>query len=375
VRSRDDRAIADDVLTDRQLNRATLARQLLLERAACGVADTVTRLVGMQAQEPKNPYVALWSRLRDFDPDQLEALLLDREVVRIVCLRGTIHLVTADDALVLRPLCQPVLDAELTRHPEVKPVLATGVDLEPVLAFARELLAEAGPRTQAQIRAAMAERFPDLHAPGLAYVVRNRLPMVQVPPRGMWHRSGQVVSTTTDLWLGRPLADVSPAVEDAVVLRYLAAFGPATVADVATWSRLTKQRAILERLRGAHAVVTFRDGKGRELFDVPGAPRPDGDTPAPPRFLPEYDNVLLSHTDRSRFAHPAGGPPIGGERFAGTALVDGAVAATWARGADGELVVDHVALPNRDRAALEREAHELAAFAGASDVVLRTAPQ
>ena len=146
----------------------------------------------------------------------------------------------------------------------------------------------------------MAERFPDLHAPGLAYIVRNRLAMVQVPPRGLWHRSGQVVSTTTDLWLERPLVEASTAVEDAVVLRYLAAFGPASVADVATWSRLTKQRAILDRLQAADRVVAFRDSKGRELFDVPDVPRPDPDTPAPPRFLPEYDNVLLSHADRSR---------------------------------------------------------------------------
>ena len=326
----------------------------------------------MQAQEPKNPYVALWSRLHDFEPSDLEALLLDRAVVRIVCLRGTLHLVTADDALVLRPLCQSVLDGELTRHPDVRPVLATGVDLGPVLAFARAVLEAHGPRTQAQIRAAMAERFPELHAPGLAYVVRNRLPMVQVPPRGFWYRSGQVATTTTDIWLGRPLADISPAVEDAVVLRYLAAFGPATVADVATWSRLTKQRAVLERLRADEKVVTVRDGNGRELFDLPDAPRPDPDTPAPPRFLPEYDNVLLAYADRGRFAHPSGGPPIGGERFAGTALVDGVVAATWAPGADGELVVDHVALPKKHRADLEREAHRLATFIGATGVRLRT---
>jgi hypothetical protein len=288
-----------------------------------------------------------------------------------VCLRGTIHLVTADDALVLRPLCQPVLDGELTRHPDVKPVLATGVDLEPVLAFARELLVEHGPRTQAQIRVAMAERFPDLPAPGLAYVVRNRLPMVQVPPRGLWFRSGQVVSTTTDLWLERPSVATTPAVEEAVVLRYLAAFGPATAADVATWSRLTKQRAVLDRLAFDRRVITFRDGKNRELFDVPDAPRPDADTPAPPRFLPEYDNVLLSHADRTRFAHPAGGPPIGGERFAGTALVDGVVVATWARDSEGVIIVDHVALPKRDRVDLEREAHAFATFVDAPDVRLR----
>lgn len=210
-------------------------------------------------------------------------------------MRGTLHLVTADDCLVLRPLAQPVLDHELARHPQYGPALL-GVDLDPVLVFARALLAER-PRTGAELRVAMEERFPEHDGAALAYACRNLLAFVQVPPRGVWGRTAQVASTTAESWLGRPLA-TNPSIDE-VVLRYLAALGPATVADVATWSRLTGLREVVDRLRPL--LRTFRDERGRELVDLPDAPRPDPDTPAPPRFLPEFDNALLSHADRRRF--------------------------------------------------------------------------
>ena len=184
-------------------------------------------------------------------------------------MRATIHLVSADDCLTLRPLMQPVLDAELRRHPEYAPKLA-GVDMAPVLAFARPLLAEA-PRTGGQLRAALAERFPEHDGAALAYACRNLLAFVQVPPRGLWGQTRQVTSTTAEAWLGRPL-EPQPSIDE-VVLRYLGAFGPATVADIASWSRLTGMRAVVERL--APRLRTFADERGRELFDLPDAPRPD----------------------------------------------------------------------------------------------------
>ncbi|HUR85029.1 MAG TPA: winged helix DNA-binding domain-containing protein [Solirubrobacteraceae bacterium] len=311
----------DDVLGPRALNRATLARQHLLERAPLPAAGVIEHLVGMQAQIPGDPYLGLWSRIEAFDPGELSELLLDRRAVRIVVMRATIHLVTAADCRLLRPLMQPVLDAELRRHPQFAPALDR-VDLEAVLAYARELLA-AAPRTGPQLRAAMQDRFPEHDAAALAYACRCRLALVQVPPRGVWGQTRQVTVTTAESWLGRPLRR-DPSIDD-VVVRYLGAFGPATVADVASWSRLTGMRAVVERLRPR--LQTFRDEHGRELFDLPRAPRPDPDTPAPPRFLPAYDNVLLSHADRARFRCGAEVPD--GRAVRGTVLADGTVCATW----------------------------------------------
>ena len=313
-----------EVLSRQALNRATLERQLLLRRASRTALDAVEHLVGLQAQIPLNPYTGLWSRLERFRPDELAALLEERRVVRTVVIRATIHLVSADDCLRLRPLVQPVLHAELGRHPEFAPRLR-GVDLEPVLAFARRLLAER-PRTGGELRAALAERFPEHDPAALAYACRCLLPLVQVPPRGVWGRTAQVSSTTAEAWLGRPLA-ADPSIDD-TVLRYLAAFGPATVADVATWSRLTALRAVVERLR-PH-LRTFRDERGRELFDLPDAPRPEPDTPAPPRFLPEYDNALLSHADRSRFRRDEERPRSGVTGpVHGMVLSDGLLCGSW----------------------------------------------
>jgi hypothetical protein len=313
-----------EVLSDRALSRATLARQRLLERSDGSVLETVEHLVGMQAQVPTDPYVGLWSRVEHFAPADLSKLLIDRAVVRTVAMRGTIHLLTAADCLRLRPLMQPVLDKELTRHSQHAPILA-GVDLAPVLEFARSQLAQR-PLTGAQLRAALAARFPALDAAALAYACRNHLALVQVPPRGVWGHSAQVTSTTAEAWLGRPLEE-RPSI-DAVVLRYLRAFGPASVADVSAWSRLTALREVVERLRPALRVV--RDERGLELFDVPDAPRPPADTPAPARFLPEYDNVLLSHADRARFVAAEARVRLQSARVVkGTVLHDGCVAATW----------------------------------------------
>jgi hypothetical protein len=350
--------VSVDVLARRDLNRATLARQLLLERADMPILDAVEHLVGLQAQLPQNPYVALWSRLERFDPDEVGRLLIERRLVRVVVMRATIHLVTADDCLRLRPLVQPVLDAELARHREYGPPLR-GVDLEPVLAFARELLAER-PLNGTQLRAALHERFPDDDAAALAYACRNHLALVQVPPRGLWRRSGQVTSTTAEAWLGRPL-ETKPSI-DAVVLRYFAAFGPATVADVTTWSRLTGMREIVERLRPK--LRTFRDERGRELFDLPDAPRPDPDTPSPTRFLPEYDNVLLAHADRTRFIADEDRLRLQtSERPAnGSVIHDGVGFGTW-RLDGATLVVDPIGRPaKRAAAAVTVEGRRLLRF-------------
>ena len=353
-----------ETLGPRALGRATLARQLLLSRSDVRPLDAVGHLVGLQAQVPRDPYVGLWSRLDRFRPESLAELLLDRAVVRTTVMRATIHLVAADDCLRLRPLMQPVLDAELARHPELAPHLV-GVDLGPVLDHARALFAEK-PRTGPELRVALGERFPGRDAAALAYACRCKLALVQVPPRGLWGRSAQVTTTTAEAWLGRSLA--RRASLDDVVLRYLGAFGPASAADVTTWCRLTGMREVIERLRPR--LRTFRDDTGRELFDLPDAPRPDPDTPAPTRFLPEYDNVLLSHADRSRFVTTAAreGAARGLGRVRGTVLNDGTVSALWRDDVTEEgvtlVVTPVVRLTKRATASIEAEGRRLARFLG-----------
>jgi hypothetical protein len=353
--------VSANVLSLRALNRATLERQLLLHRSPISAHDAVTHLVGLQAQVPMNPYLGLWSRLERFQPAQLAELLVDRKVVRIPVMRATIHLVTADDCLILRPLAQPVLDAEVRRHPTFGPVLRD-IDLRNLLRFATRLFAEK-PRTGPQLRAALEARFPEHDAAALAFACRNNLALVQVPPRGVWGRTAQVTTTTAESWLGRPLAK-HPSIDD-VVLRYLAAFGPASVADAATWSRLTGLGEVLDRLRPR--LRTFRDPSGRELFDLPDAPRPVADTPAPPRFLPEYDNVLLSHGDRTRFISAEHRAMLSSTApIHGSVLSDGSGCATWwidRSGGRSTLVITHVPrLAKRRISALAAEGRRLLRF-------------
>lgn len=312
-------------LSLRALNRATLARQLLLERIRLTPAEALEHLVGMQAQLPNAPYVALWSRIEDFDTASLSELVADRRAIRLLLMRGTIHLVTADDALALRPVMQPALERDVLGNSTYGKTRLAGLDLNAVLDAGRELVADR-PMTNTQLRDALAVRWPDRDPASLAYAVRGLLPMVHVTPRGIWQRSGPIALTTVEAWLGRsvdPVADV-----DRIVLRYLAAYGPSSVADAQSWSRLTGLREVFDRLRSRLAV--FQDERGRELFDLPDAPRPDPETTAPPRFLPEYDNVLLAHADRTRFVDDVVRQRIQAEGLAiGSLLVNGFAGGTW----------------------------------------------
>ncbi|MFF3462467.1 winged helix DNA-binding domain-containing protein [Streptomyces sp. NPDC001984] len=326
----------------RALNRATLDRQLLLRRSPLSAGAALAHLLGLQAQNVKPPYYALAARLDGFAPEELSRLMADREAVRIVTLRSTIHTHTADDCLTLRPLVQPARDRELTNF---RAGLA-GVDLDRLAALARELV-EAEPRTMRQLREALLAEWPDADPQSLAVAARCKLPLVQVTPRGLWGRSGQVALTTAEHWLGRS-AEPAPA-PDATVLRYLAAFGPASVKDMQTWAGLTRLRDAFERLRPR--LVTFRAPDGTELFDLPDAPRPDPDTPAPPRFLPEFDNLLLSHADRTRVVPPEyWGRTWQGNQAHRALLVDGFLAGVW-KLAEDAMVIEVFGGLTRDRCA------------------------
>ncbi len=359
------RASTAPVLTHAALNRALLARQMLLERATLPVPDAVHHLVGLQAQAPWSPYYALWSRLDGFDPHELGAMLTDRRAVRIVVMRGTVHLVTADDCRFLRPLLADFLARGLTTS-NWSPGLVD-LDLDEVASAGRALV-EAEPMAFGTLGQRLAARWTERDPATLAQVVRARVPLVQVPPRAVWGRSGQVIVTTAEHWLGTPLAE--DATPGDMVVRYLAAFGPASVMDVQAWCGLTRLKAVADRL--GDRVVRFRDEAGRELLDLPEAPRPDPEVPAPVRFLPDFDNVLLSHADRSRIAsddarqrlrRPNGVAP-------GTVLVDGMVAGTWsierAKATATLVVAPFGPLSRADREAVAEEGAALAAF-GAAD--------
>ena len=351
------------MLSNRALNRALLARQSLLDRQPGTAEAMIDHLVGMQAQAPLAPYVALWSRLAAFDPAELATLIEDRRVVRASLMRGTIHLVTANDALLLRPLVHTVL-ARAWRGSQFARDLA-GVDIDALLAAGRERI-EAQAMTRAQLAPLLAERWPGRPPNSLVYAITFLLPVVQVPPRGLWGRTGPPAWTTIEAWLGRPL-DPAPLVND-VVLRYLAAFGPATVADIEAWSGLTRLRGAVDELRSQLVVV--RDEVGRELVDLPDAPRPDPDVPAPPRFLPEYDNVLLGHADRSRIIPPGRGIalPPGDGAARGSILLDGMFAGLWLLsrdrdGASARLTIEPFeSIGPGDRTALADEGARLIAF-------------
>jgi hypothetical protein len=313
-----------DVLDRRSLNRALLERQLLSRRRPVPPAAVIERLVGLQAQNPIDPYVALWSRIEGFRPERLATLIAERRAVRMPLLRGTIHLVTSDDAVTLRPVLQRALErAFFTGSPFGRRL--AGRDVDEVTAAGRFLLEER-PRTRADLRRLLGELWPGRDKEAMAMAVTYLLPVVQVPPRGLWGRSGQATWAPAEAWLARQLeglGDVVPVIE-----RYLRAFGPASVADVQAWSGLTRLREVIEGIRPN--LRMFADEHGRELFDVPGAPRPDPETPAPVRFLPVYDNAYLGHADRARIVDADDRRrTLAADVADAPLLIDGFIRATW----------------------------------------------
>jgi hypothetical protein len=340
--------VTDEVLTRRQLGRALLARQHLLSRAGdLSALTAVEHLVGLQAQAPMPPYYGLWSRLEGFDPHELGRLLTDREVVRMTLMRGTIHLVSVRDALVLRPLTEVVAARGFSGAFGGR---MGGVDTAVLGAAVREILdTEGAPLTARELGRRLVERGIGDDLEAIANAARIYAPVVQVPPRGVWGAGGQAI--------------------DDVVLRYLGAFGPASVLDAQNWSGLTKLAAVFDRLRPQ--LVTFRSEDGRELFDLPDAPRPAPDTPAPVRLLGEFDNVLLGHADRSRVIPPDA--PSQNRLDAGRSfnhlLVDGELRAIWWLERDGRRSATLAIRPfgrlsRADREAVGDEARAMVDFAG-----------
>ena len=343
------------VLSRRALNRALLQRQLLLARVRLPAERAIEHLVGMQAQEPQAPYLGLWSRLDGFRPDELSGLIASRRAVRGPLMRATIHLVTARDWSRLRPLVDPVLSRQFASSPSGK--LLAGRDLQQLLAQARHVLAE-HPCTRSELGRTLAVAWPELDPTSLAYAVSYLEPVIQIPPRGLWRQSGAARWTTATTWLANG-ADERSSPEDAI-RRYLRAFGPATVQDIQAWSGLTRLKNLVDHYRDE--LRTFQDEHGRELLDVTDGSLPDPDTPAPVRFLPPFDNAILSHADRSRIISAEHRHMIYRDRLMRTFLLDGFVAGTWQL-SDTTLEIRPIRpTRNAERHALEEEARRFLAF-------------
>ncbi|MBN6051350.1 AlkZ family DNA glycosylase [Nonomuraea sp. RK-328] len=360
-----------DVLSRRALNRATLERQLLLGRTGAPALEVVELLAGLQAQDPDPPYVGLWSRVTGFRHDDLTTLMYERRVVRATLYRGTQHLVSAADYRWLRPLLGPMLERwRRSAFGRATP----GVDPAELAASARALLS-GGPLNRPELGRALAERWPGADPVALARSVQGLLPVVHPPPDGTWGRHGPTPFALADDWLGTPPAATADGAADGaadgpahgareLLLRYLAAFGPATVKDAQAWSGLTRLRAVADELRPR--LVAFRDEEGAELLDLPEAPRPDPDTPAPVRFLAALDNVVLGHADRRRLMTAEARRHVG---VYPALLVDGFVRGLWeirrAKGTATLVVRLFAPLTGAEEAAVAEEGERLLRFAAA----------
>ncbi|WP_433209546.1 winged helix DNA-binding domain-containing protein [Dactylosporangium sp. CS-047395] len=322
------------VLTWRDMNRALLARQLLLERAPLSVPSALEAMGGLQAQYAPSMYIGLWSRVAGFSRDALTRMLEDRSVVQATLLRGTIHLVSRADywpfAVGVRAYRPPVL----------------GVD---ALALVTERL-RGGPLRRTELPAEVRQ---------MAHV---QLELVRVPPSGTWERRRADIYGLAEDWLGPGDVDV-PVARELLVRRYLTGFGPAHPKEIADWAGLPP--AVIAGVLAGMTLRTFQDSRGRELVDLPDLPLPSPDTPAPVRFLPTWDAALLVHARRSLILpeeHRAKVFHVRMPQSIGTFLVDGQVAGTWAFRNKAVSWEAFAPLPDSVRRQVDEEAASLTAF-------------
>lgn len=338
-------------LTDRQLNRATLARQMLLERSDRRIVEAADFLLGQQAQQTHDPYVGLWSRLLGFEHKALTELIVGRQLARATTMRGTLHLHSPADLIGLRRLVQPVLDRMWQSNFRRR---FGDNDAAEVLAAAIEV-ADRGPATAGEIGKVLKEMFPTAEPLAMTVLLQVREIMVQVPPTRIWGSGHAPLLQRASTYLPPVQSDLDLTT---LVRRYLAAYGPASVNDMQSWCGLTKLGEVFEQIRAE--LVTFTAPDGRELFDLPNAPRPDADTPAPVRFMPLYDNAFLGYDNRRRML--AADDDKRGDFLRDatpTVLVDGIIAAAWSierKKGNATLTVSPFAkLTKQDIAEIERE--------------------
>ncbi len=356
---------SDRPLTLRELNRATLARQWLLDRKVRQPFAAIRSLVAVQGQVSNAPYVGLWSRLRNFKRDDLTALIEGRRVVRAPSFRGTLQLQAGEDYL----LFQPLVRRALARNLHLFAKRSKGFDWERVAASLLAHLLER-PRTGVELRAKMEELFSGFGKPNILDSVRMELGLLQIPPAGVWGFTGRPTYVEASAWLGETFVASHEGLKQ-LVLRYLAAFGPASVQDIQSWSGLTRLDSTVEALRSS--LRTFRDEEGRELFDLSDAPRPKPDTPAPVRFLPEFDNLVFGHDDRRRIVSDADRPRLLTRDFnCAAVLIDGFAKGKWKMERQPEritLVIDlFEALSRKAQNELQEEGERLLRWMGGEKV-------
>jgi hypothetical protein len=345
--------VTDRSLSPRALNRALLARQLLLERSTLPIPEAVERVGGLQTQYAPSGYVGLWTRLADFHRDALTRALEDRSVIQATLMRVTIHIVSRREYW---PYALGVREArrEQWRRTWARATGAGERDLEAAADRMRSALAD-GPRT--------VKELGDL-ATGFVGTLGLWVDLVRVPPAGTWDRRRADRLALAEDWVGPPDGTEAEGMTH-LVRAYLRAFGPATWRDIASWSGLPL--AIAKTAADGLTLRHFRDDEGRELIDVPDQPLPEPDTPAPVRFLPHWDANLLVHARRTGLLPEAYRPRVFSTKnpfSVGTYLVDGIVAGSWSL-RDGRIELDPFEeLAAKDRRAVEAERERLEAFHG-----------
>ncbi|RJE88547.1 winged helix DNA-binding domain-containing protein [Paenibacillus sp. 1011MAR3C5] len=338
------------VLSLKRLNRALLERQLLLQRSRISPLEAIERLAGIQAQAPIPPYYALWSRLENFQPESLADLLSNRQAIRIALMRSTIHLVSARDAGLFRTALAPMMERAIMSYNGKK---LGGVDLAQLVATTVKIATEK-PITFEELGKHLQQDWPQHEPSVLSSTARNLVPLAQIPPRGIWGQGGAARHVPLAHWLetgpvnqridgandvqghendgitrsGTAGSDTDENIK-LMLFRYLGAFGPASVKDMQAWSGLTRLKPYVQEW--APELECFKDEAGNELYDLRGAPLPPEDTPAPPRYLSEFDNMLISYSDRTRImpaAYKSRIITING-LVRSTFLTDGFVRGTW----------------------------------------------
>ncbi|MFN8530930.1 MAG: winged helix DNA-binding domain-containing protein [Anaerolineae bacterium] len=353
---------AERRLTLRELNRATLARQLLLERAEVPPLEAIERIAGLQAQVPNPPYIGLWSRLGTFQRADLTALMEAKQVVRATMLRATLHLFSTRDFVALRPTLHPVITRMYAAYSGQR---GKGLDVPKVVAAAEDFL-RGTPRTFIEIRALMEQIAPEHDPIAVSNYARAHLPIVQVPPGGTWGFGGEVRYALPHDYIGQPVVIDGAGDVRGLLKRYLAAFGPASLMDFQAWSGLTRMKEAVEAVKPE--LVRYQTEEGKELLDLPDQPLPEGDTPAPVRFLPDYDNLILSHEDRRRVIADEHRSKVylSAGRVRSTVLIDGFVSGAWkiekGKKSAALLIEPFIPLTDDDRARLIEEGERLLRF-------------